>query len=410
LDSPLWLYGFVRPFLPLISRRSFYCLLRSCAILQFYSGLLGSFYYVWRECCAKISLWVIGLSADHCDISDEKQVENGLDKAHREWKTIFQAIAHPLLIISPRYYIMTANSAAAHAAGMTEKALVGKKCYEVFHGKDNIDPPDCCPLKKLLSSGQHETSEMWVELFNGVFLVSCTPIFNSEGCLEKVIHIALDITCRKVEEEKLHASLREKDLLLNEIHHRVKNNLQIISGLLKLQARASKNPEVIESFNESQNRIRSMALVHEKLYNSKDFSSIDLAGYMRSLSQELFQSHNINKRKIDLTIQTEGNVFVDINKAIPCGLVMNELISNTLKHAFPMDREYELQIIIREMESKEIDIIVRDDGIGLPEEIDIYEPRSVGLHLVTGLVKNQLNGQIEVKRGEGTEFRITFPI
>jgi len=133
----------------------------------------------------------------------------------------------------------------------------------------------------------------------------------------------LDITERKQAEERIHASLREKELLLLEVHHRTKNNMQVISGLLDLQARSSGNPELIERLNESQSRIRSMALIHEKLYGSKDFARVDLVGYVRSLSQELFQSCKINPGEIDLIVQTDGDVYVDINKAIPCGLILN---------------------------------------------------------------------------------------
>jgi two-component sensor histidine kinase len=122
-----------------------------------------------------------------------------------------------------------------------------------------------------------------------------------------------DITDRKLAEEKIKASLREKDILLNEIHHRVKNNMQVISGLLDLQARSSGNPELTGMLSESQSRIRSMALVHEKIYGSKDFARIDLADYVRSLSKDLFQSYKISPGKIDLIVKTDGDVYVDIN-------------------------------------------------------------------------------------------------
>lgn len=242
-------------------------------------------------------------------------------------------------------------------------------------------------------------------------------VVKGEGYLQRlpvVAHRAVEAHQLSVErkrmEEQLHASLREKELLLSEIHHRVKNNMQVISGLLDLQARSSKNPELIAMFHDSQSRIRSMALVHEKLYGSKDFARIDLAGYVRTLSQELFQSYKINPGEIALTFQVDGDVYVDINKAIPCGLILNELISNALKHAFPGDGPGELQIIIRETKNTEIEIVVRDNGIGLPDDVDIHQPRTVGLHLVNGLVKNQLDGQIEVRRDNGTEFRIKFPL
>jgi PAS domain S-box-containing protein len=225
-----------------------------------------------------------------------------------------------------------------------------------------------------------------------------------------VTGVIQDITERKQAEAQLHASLREKDILLNEIHHRVKNNMQVISSLLKLQASASGSPELTERLNVSRDRIHAMALVHEKLYNSKDFSRINLVGYVRTLSQGLFPSFKIGPSEIDMIVQADGDVYVDINKAIPCGLIMNELISNVLKHAFLGDGPGTLQIIIRETENTEIEIVVRDNGLGLPDKVDIHAPRSLGLDLVNGLVKNQLDGQIEVKRDKGTEFRIKFPL
>ena len=152
-----------------------------------------------------------------------------------------------------------------------------------------------------------------------------------------------------------------------------------------------------------------MALVHEKLYGSKDFARIDLAGYVRALSNELIEFHKISPDEIDMIIQTDSVIYVDINKAIPCGLILNELISNALKHAFPGNGPGELRIIINEMKNKEIGIIVRDNGLGLPDDVDIHQPRTVGLYLVNGLVSKQLDGQIEVRRDNGTEFRIKFP-
>ena len=219
-----------------------------------------------------------------------------------------------------------------------------------------------------------------------------------------------DITARKLSEDNLRSSNLEKEILLREVHHRVKNNMQVISGLLDLQASSSKNPELIAMFHESQSRIQAMSLVHEKLYGSKDFARIDLAGYVRTLSQDLFQSYKINPGKIDLIVQPDGDVYVDINKAIPCGLILNELISNALKHAFSRYGAGEITIIIGESDSKEIEIVVRDNGLGLPDDVDIHQPRSAGLHLVNGLVKNQLDGQMEVRRDNGTEFRIKFPL
>jgi two-component sensor histidine kinase len=153
-----------------------------------------------------------------------------------------------------------------------------------------------------------------------------------------------------------------------------------------------------------------MAIIHEKLYDTNDFNRIELSSYVKALSQSLFNTLNINSGKISLTIQAGEGIYVDITKAIPCGLVLNELISNALKHAFPGGRMGNLQIIISETKNVKIDIVVRDNGIGLPDNIDILETQTLGLELVNGLVKNQLNGQIEVRRDNGTEMRIKFPL
>jgi two-component sensor histidine kinase len=250
---------------------------------------------------------------------------------------------------------------------------------------------------------RHDGEWRWVESYG-------QPRFSSTGEFMGIAGSSPDITERKQSEEIIKASLQEKDILLREIHHRVKNNLQVISGLLDLQAMSVGNPELMERLNESQSRIQAMAMVHEKLYSSKDFSRIDLADYVRTLSKDLFKSYKINPGKIDLIIQTDGVVYVDINKAIPCGLILNELISNALKHAFPGDRHGELQVLMGETKNAEIEIIIRDNGLGLPDDVDIHQPQTLGLDLVNGLIKNQLDGQIEVRRDNGTEFRIKFPL
>jgi len=260
------------------------------------------------------------------------------------------------------------------------------------------------------ASGSNKT-ESFLQDAEGTFipvLLSLSDVGNAPPV--SICMLATDISEHKLAEKKIQAALLEKETMLKEIHHRVRNNLQVISGLLQLQAEASNNPELIESFQESQNRIQAMAMVHDKLYDSGDFSGIDLTVYIRSLSQQLFQSYNINPGNIDITIQADGEVLVNIHKAIPCGLVMNELISNVLKHAFPGDRSGEIKIMIRKIKETEIEVVIHDNGVGLPDDVDIHKPQSMGLDLVNGLVKNQLDGQIEVKRGDGTEFRIIFPL
>jgi PAS domain S-box-containing protein len=221
-----------------------------------------------------------------------------------------------------------------------------------------------------------------------------------------------DITQRREAEEaqrryaeRLETSLEEKEVLLKEIHHRVKNNLQIVSSMLSLQADALEDPRVSEALQESQDRIRSMAFIHERLYRSVDLTWIDFAGYAHMLTTALFRSYVSRTQSIGLNVETD-DTLLDIDTAIPCGLILNELVSNALKHAFPNKRSGEITIGLH-TRGKHVVLTVSDDGIGLPPDLDFRNAESLGLQLVITLVK-QLEGTIELDRNEGTLFRIAL--
>ncbi|HUV50433.1 MAG TPA: AAA family ATPase [Anaerolineae bacterium] len=211
-------------------------------------------------------------------------------------------------------------------------------------------------------------------------------------------------------EDQIKASLNEKEVLLKEIHHRVKNNLQIISSLLSLQSTHIKDKHDIEIFKESRNRVRSMAFVHEKLYQSEDLAMIDFAEYTRKLTTSLFHSYAAYPENITLEINAD-DIFLGINDAIPCGLIINELVSNCLKHAFPRGKKGKICV---ELHSKrnlhannKFTLIVDDNGARFPKGLDFRKAKTLGLQLVTTLVK-QLKGTIEFDRDDRTKFEITF--
>ncbi|HEX38001.1 MAG TPA: tetratricopeptide repeat protein [Candidatus Cloacimonetes bacterium] len=204
-------------------------------------------------------------------------------------------------------------------------------------------------------------------------------------------------------EQQLKQSLKEKDVMLREIHHRVKNNMQIISSLLSLQTKYIKDKDALQVFRNSQDRIRSMALVHEKLYQSEDFSSINFAEYIRELIDNI---HLPERHNIKITLDLE-DVIIDINKAIPCGLIVNELITNAFKHAFPDNQDGEIKISMHLGGDNAYTLIMSDNGNGLPESFDWNETSSLGLQLVSGLVR-QLQGNIDVVSEGGTKFTIIF--
>jgi two-component sensor histidine kinase/CheY-like chemotaxis protein len=218
--------------------------------------------------------------------------------------------------------------------------------------------------------------------------------------------LEIEIALKTQYAEKIEKSLKEKEVMLKEIHHRVKNNLQVISSLLSLQSRHIKDKEALELFNDSRSRIYSMSLIHERLYQSKDLARIDFAGYVRTLTRSLFRSYRVNPNDIKLNIEIK-DVFLNVNAGIPCGLIINELVTNSLKHGFPDGRRGEIQIGLYERKKGEFTLNVRDNGIGLPEDLDFRNTESLGMHIVLSLVE-QLEGTIELDSGEGTSFTIGF--
>ncbi|MCL5038076.1 MAG: response regulator [Chloroflexi bacterium] len=253
---------------------------------------------------------------------------------------------------------------------------------------------------------KEEKSRDEIKLRDGRFLDRYSaPMIGAEGNYYGRVWYFRDITERKVAEEAVKASLKEKELLLKEIHHRVKNNLQIISSLLNLQSQYIKDDSALELFTESRNCIKSMALIHESLYGSEDMVSIDFADYVRKMANYLYRSHGINTDKIIFKTDI-SDIFLGIDTAIPCGLIINELITNSLKHSFPGGRKGTIEISLKRDNGGYI-LVIRDDGASISEEVDLKSSETLGLQLVYDLIA-QIDGKLELDRRGGTEFRIKF--
>ena len=218
--------------------------------------------------------------------------------------------------------------------------------------------------------------------------------------------IALAIEHKKAEDQIIN-SLKEKEILLMEVHHRVKNNMQIISSLLKLQAGYVKDKQALELFKNSQNRVKSMSLIHEKIYRSKDLASVDFEDYVKSLSYNLFSTYGINTNKVKLELKVAKH-SIDMNKAIPCGLIVNELLSNSLKHAFPKGRSGKIVVGLSINKNDEFELTVEDNGIGMQKEIDLDKLDSLGLQLIDALT-SQLKGKISFDSNNGMKTKLIFP-
>jgi PAS domain S-box-containing protein len=306
--------------------------------------------------------------------------------------------------------IMTWNPQAEAIFGWTHEEATGQKVSrtiippkyrEIYeHGLKNFLATGEGPIfnKQIQITSLHRDGhEFPIEL-------SVSPA-QSEGNYF-FIAIIRDITARKKAEKQIKASLREKELLLRELHHRSKNNMQVISSLLNLQSKFVKDKHSVAMFNESKNRIKSMALVHEKLYRSKDLANIDFKDYINSLADGLFTFYRENTGKISLSVDADS-VFLGIDTAIPCGLIINELLSNSFKHAFPKGRKGEIEVSLKKSDD-EYELKVSDNGIGITENLDIRETKTLGLQLVTNLMEHQLQGSLKLDRKNGTEFQMRF--
>jgi two-component sensor histidine kinase len=211
---------------------------------------------------------------------------------------------------------------------------------------------------------------------------------------------------RERAEETFKASLKQQEVLLREAHHRIKNNMQIISSLLDMQASSVEDPHIVEMFMDVQNRVLSMALIHETLYQSGDFRMVNFGAYVRTLAEQIVRSYNALPDRIALQIRAD-EVMLDTNQAIPCGLILNELLSNCLKHAFPDERGGEISIELRSDAAPRVTLIVRDTGVGLPARVESSQSETLGLLLVHSLTE-QVGGTLETESHDGTTFTLSF--
>mgnify|MGYP003638277477 FL=1 len=241
-----------------------------------------------------------------------------------------------------------------------------------------------------------------VRIIREVFL---NPIFNEDNEVVSVSGIAHDVTEKKIAEEQLKDSLKEKEVLLKEVHHRVKNNLQVISSILNLQSSYIEDEQTLSILKESQDRIKSMSIIHESLYQSNDFSKINFSEYIVSLSKNLVHSYSYLDKSIDLDHKIE-EVSLNLDTSIPCGLIVNELVSNALKYAFKDRLEGKIKINLS-IDKKNVVLVVSDDGVGFPKNINFRDTNSLGLQLVNTLVE-QIDGTIEMNSKKGTTYTIIF--
>ncbi|WP_321421592.1 PAS domain S-box protein [uncultured Methanobacterium sp.] len=341
------------------------------------------------------------------DITHHVKIGNMLKESDAKYKSLFELNPDYTVFINPEGKILDVNDATLKDLGHDLEHIKGLTFTELglFHPEDEIKSRHEI-IKRIIESNQEEPFIMRFIDKNGKTHCCQThliPIKVEENLIgyQGVGH---DITELKMTEEKLKNSLAEKETLLREIHHRVKNNMQIISSLLSMETQYVKEEETVNVLKESQNRIRSMAMVHEKLYQSQDLTNINIHDYILSLVSNLFYSYHIQKDQITLVTDVD-DIKLNLETAMPCGLIICELVSNSLKYAFPEKQKGKVEIIVKLSEDT-IHLTICDDGIGLPNK-DYLNEETLGLQLVQNLT-NQLDGTIKLDLNQGTKFEIFF--
>lgn len=342
------------------------------------------------------------------DISRRKQAEESLRWSEEKFRTLAETSAAAIVLYQGER-IVYANPAAVRMFGYSEPELLEMLFWDCFHPdfrevarsrgiarQRGEQVPSQYECKVIVKGG----GEKWA-------LVTAGRV-EFKGAPAGIVTM-IDITESKRWQEMNSALLAEKDLLLKEVHHRVKNNLQIISTLLELQSESVRDKEALTSFKESRDRIRAMALIHERLYESDGLASVDFDEYIEHLSLHLFDSYQVDPGRVTLNVAA-GGVSIGINKAIPCGLIINELVSNALKHAFPDNRTGEISIRFDVDGDDWISVTVADTGVGMPPGLDFRNTETLGLQLVSMLVA-QVRGRIAVDSGPGgTVVSIWLPL
>jgi PAS domain S-box-containing protein len=339
------------------------------------------------------------------DITERKRAEKELQKERQTFFTILENDPTGVALIGKDGTYQYLNPEFTNITGYSLQDIrTGKEWFEKAY-------PDPHYRQKVIDAWKMDRLSYGGKSDRG-FTVICKDgqkkeiEFRTTSLTDYSVVVLNDVTEQKRAEEKIKASLREKEVLLKEIHHRVKNNLQIISSLLYLQATRTEHPGAISALRESRDRVRSMALVHEGLYASPNLASIDMGDYVRSLVSELRRSYGTEDSSVRLTVNV-GDVSLGITEAIPCGLIINELVSNAMKHAFPKGRDGEIRIELFRGPANQVTLTVSDNGIGFPEQEDFRKSPLLGLTLINSLVE-QLDGTIELDSRDGTAFTITF--
>jgi PAS domain S-box-containing protein len=340
------------------------------------------------------------------DISEIKKAEMKIIESEKRYRELFINLSDAIIIVNEDNDILEMNPAAANLFGLQLKKERIINLYDFIEKKDikktkakSIELRQKGEVKGLeINIIDAKARKKTVELSSNAVYI--------DGVFKGSRDILRDITDKKIINDELRNSLKQKEVLLKEVHHRVKNNLQVISSILNLQSSYVEDEKTLNILQESQNRVKSMSFIHENLYRTKDFNKIDFPEYIENLTKSMIHSYQYSENNISLVLDLD-DVLLSIDISIPCGLIINELLSNALKYAFPNNKTGTIFIGLKKESNKKIQIIFEDNGVGYTKGLDSENEGSLGMLLVRTLIE-QIDGKIELLKHKGTKYLITF--
>lgn len=348
-----------------------------------------------------------GMYGIQIDVTERRLAQEALRRREEYYRSLFENAMDAVTIMKLDGTILYESPSVERIVGYTPEALVGLDAFTLIH------PKDAGPVREIFERllrrpGLLERGEFRFQHRDGSWRILEAVAKNllHVPAVEAIVVNLHDVTDRRNMERQLRISLQEKETLIREIHHRVKNNLQIISSLMDLQAGSVSRPEIRNAFQESRQRVKTIAMIHEKLYGMEDVSSVPLSGYVEDLVHSILQA-NRPDGSVAVRCDVPG-ISMKVGQAVPCGLIINELVSNAFKHAFAMGRSGHITVRVALAPENRVTLRVADDGPGLPPHLDIHHPESLGLSIVKALVK-QLRGTMAARSSGGAEIEVFFP-
>ena len=349
-----------------------------------------------------------GLSVFTKDITEQRRVEEAIRESEERYRSLFENMLEGFAFCRMFYEegrpydfkYLQVNKAFEKMTRL--KDVIGRNVTEVIPNVQETNPELFEIYGRVAMTGKIERFESYLPALDVWFVISVYS-----PAKEFFIAIFEDITERKSAEKTIKASLREKEVLLRELYHRTKNNMQVVSSLMELKSASINDENMINILHEMKNRIQTIALVHQKLYQSQNLSRVNLKEYITDLVNLLASSYAAEDDKITFTLNLE-NINVLIDTAVPCGLIINELISNSFKHAFPGDRKGNICVQLKKLEGDTIELIISDNGIGIPDGYDLMEKNTLGMQLFQNIATEQLMGDIKIESNHGLAYTIHF--